>query len=241
MDLSSGMAREYEFLRFIEEIIERSPDIEPTTTHNFKGPDHGFDIAAIRNGQTLLIEIKLTTPQIPSRLEKITARLKAAAESYKTQNRGIEPDLVITFPGVLSQSKMTQALTSGVQIWDGPLLRAMADSLGIEAPPFVAFAGPQSSGTDALGAHSLIQRLRAIAPGSTEWSAYEKYCEDLLNFLFVPPLNLALPQSRDERNAKPPRRHSTKLFARRRVLALHARSLPGALYCRRSQEPKFMP
>ena len=31
------------------------------------------------------------------------------------------------------------------------------------------------------------------------WPAYEKYCEDLLNFLFVPPLNPAIPQSRDGR------------------------------------------
>jgi hypothetical protein len=32
------------------------------------------------------------------------------------------------------------------------------------------------------------------------WPAYENYCEDLLSFLFVPPLNPPIPQSRDERH-----------------------------------------
>jgi hypothetical protein len=49
--------------------------------------------------------------------------------------------------------------------------------------------------------HALLHRLRSIEPGQAGWSAYEKYCEDLLNFLFVPPLTPAIPQSRDDRRA----------------------------------------
>jgi hypothetical protein len=33
-----------------------------------------------------------------------------------------------------------------------------------------------------------------------DWRAYENYCEDLLSFLFVPPLNPPVPQSNDERH-----------------------------------------
>lgn len=43
-------------------------------------------------------------------------------------------------------------------------------------------------------------RLAGIRPGTAGWPAYEKYCEDLLSFLFVPPLNPPIPQSRDERH-----------------------------------------
>jgi hypothetical protein len=46
----------------------------------------------------------------------------------------------------------------------------------------------------------LASRLAGIKPGIVGWPAYEKYCEDLLSFLFVPPLNPPIPHSRDERH-----------------------------------------
>lgn len=48
--------------------------------------------------------------------------------------------------------------------------------------------------------YDLESRLADIRPGIAGWPAYEKYCEDLLSFLFVPPLNPPIPQSRDERH-----------------------------------------
>jgi hypothetical protein len=47
----------------------------------------------------------------------------------------------------------------------------------------------------------LLNRLHEIPPGRDGWPAYKKFCEDLLNFLFVPPLNPAIAQSRDDRGA----------------------------------------
>jgi len=49
--------------------------------------------------------------------------------------------------------------------------------------------------------HELLQALDEIPGGRTGWAAYEKYCEGLLDFLFVPPLNPAIPQSRDAQQA----------------------------------------
>ena len=46
--------------------------------------------------------------------------------------------------------------------------------------------------------HRLVNWLRHVPSGETGWREYEQFCEELLNFLFVPPLASAIPQSRDE-------------------------------------------
>jgi hypothetical protein len=46
----------------------------------------------------------------------------------------------------------------------------------------------------------MLSQLQEIAPGEEQWAWYEKYCEQLLNFLFVPHLNTAIPQSPDEQH-----------------------------------------
>ena len=47
----------------------------------------------------------------------------------------------------------------------------------------------------------LTQRLAQINPGRTDAPAYEKWCEDVLNFLFCPPLNPPIVQQRDNTGA----------------------------------------
>jgi len=91
---------------------------------------------------------------------------------------------------------MAVAAQDRLVIWDGPYLRAKAGQLNIKVPPGVA------SGDDAgiVPGHDLVSRLADIKPGIAGWPAYEKYCEDLLSLLFVPPLNPPIPQSRDERH-----------------------------------------
>lgn len=203
MRTSPDAGRGYEFEQFVQEILERSSDIELAGAPSPYGADYGFDLAAVRNGRPVLIEAKLTTPQTSYRLEQMNSQLKAAAQRYKELHPGPEPELVLTFPGVLSQSKMTVALRSRLEIWDGPYLRARARTLGITVPPYIALESPVAidwRDDDSSYTHTLLDKLRTIRPGQASWSAYEKYCEDLLNFLFVPPLNLAIPQSRDDQH-----------------------------------------
>jgi hypothetical protein len=202
--ISPDAARGLEFEKFVQEILDRSRDIELTAASSSYGTDYGFDFRALRDGRPLLIQIKLTTPQTGYRLEQLNALLKAAAKRYEELNPGQEPGLVLAIPGVLSQSKMAIALRSRLEVWDGPYLRTRAQSLGISVPPYVALEGPEVLERADMGSqytHALLHRLNGIRPGQVDWSAYEKYCEDLLNFLFVPPLNPAIPQSRDEHHA----------------------------------------
>lgn len=198
------MARGLEFEQFVKEILERSPDIEVVATPGPYGPDYGFDLGAVRDGRPLLTQVKLTTPQTSHRLEQMNAALRDAADQYRQLHPGPEPRLVLAFPGVLAESKLALAARSRLEVWDGPYLRATARHLGIHVPPYVALEGSGPTGqldAESQPAHALLYRLHGIEPGRSGWSAYEKYCEDLLNFLFVPPLNPAIPQSRDGRHA----------------------------------------
>jgi hypothetical protein len=72
----------------------------------------------------------------------------------------------------------------------------MAGRLDITVAPGVAWGDEESP----LPGYDLVSRLAGIRPGTANWPAYEKYCEGLLSFLFVPPLNPPIPQSRDERH-----------------------------------------
>ena len=46
--------------------------------------------------------------------------------------------------------------------------------------------------------HNVPPHRMHLERTGNRWLAYEKFCEDLLNFLFVPPLNPAIAQSRDD-------------------------------------------
>jgi hypothetical protein len=204
MYASPDMARGYEFEQFVREILEHAPDIELMATPSPGGPDSGFDLSAVRDGHPLLVQVKVTTPQTSYRFEQMIAVLKEAAERYRELHPGTAPELVLAFPGVLAKSKRTRAIRSQLTVWDGPYLRARAQQFDIRVPPYVARGDSETA--DALDSefpytHALLYRLHRIERGQAGWPAYEKYCEDLLNFLFVPPLNPAIPQSRDDHRA----------------------------------------
>jgi hypothetical protein len=189
------------FELFVTEILTRDPRIQLVSASllervSRETVDYGTDFVVLRRGQTLLVETKSVTPQTIRRLEAQSHQLHRAAHAYIDRHPdGPEPKLVLAFPGVLPLAKRAAAARRGLEIWDGPYLRNEAERLGITVPPGIAFG-------DAPGlvpGYDLVARLTGIRPGSADWPAYEKYCEDLLSFLFVPPLNPPVPQTRDER------------------------------------------
>jgi hypothetical protein len=146
----------------------------------------------------LLVAVKLTTPQTSHRLEEQRRQLRATGRSYRERHAGEqEPGLVLAVPGALPPSERAAVAQESLEIWDGPYLRARAERFGVEVPPEVA----SRDEADVAPGYDLESRLPNIRPGIADWRVYEKYCEDLLSFLFVPPLNPPIPQSRDERNA----------------------------------------
>lgn len=210
MASSLGPNAQHEFERFLGQILERSATLEMTATPGRNDLDSGFDFIADHDGRILLIQAKLTTPQTSYRLEQMIAVLRDATRSYQELHPELAPVPVLAVPGVLSRPKTSLAEKTGLEVWDGPYLRNLAWRLNLHVPPFVAYEPSPDLDYDRAAApgdtetrytYTLIDRLASIRPGKRAWSAYEEYCEELLNFLFVPPLNPAIPQSRDDRGA----------------------------------------
>ena len=187
---------------FVTEILSRDPEIELVSASLRGGgaretAAYGTSFVAVRRGRTLLIEARAVTPQTSRRLEEQSRHLQDAARVYMERHpHELEPGVVLACPGVLRQSKRAAAAQQNLEIWDGPYLSARAGQLDISVPPGIAPGGEQSL----RPGYDLAARLAGIRPGTAGWPAYEKYCEDLLSFLFVPPPNPPIPQSRDERH-----------------------------------------
>jgi hypothetical protein len=182
---SSPSARGYEFERFVRQVVARSKGMVVPVSG--RGKEHGFDMRALRDGRPVLVEAKVVTPQTTVRLREAIAQLEAAADRYTDSRDGVEAELILAFPGVLSSRKSDVARASRVTIWDGRYLRDRASRYGISVPPYVAPAEItelQDEGS-ALG-HELVRKLHEIAPGTGQWSLYEKYCEELLNYFIMP-------------------------------------------------------
>lgn len=198
------LSRWWEFEQFVREILQRTPDIriaDPTDPLLSTGTrkDLGFDIEAVRDGRPLLVEIKAQTPQTSARLSDLTSQLRvAAAKHVRTTGWSVPPDLLAVFPGVLSQRKQESSRKEEVEVWDGRDLQRRARQFGIRVPTFVAADEGEGIGEDRQPAEQLIGRLTTIKPGRADAPAYEKWCEDVLSFLFCPPLNPPIVQQRDD-------------------------------------------
>lgn len=199
--------RWWEFEQFVREILQGTPGIEiPDRAHDIFPAAHrkelGFDIEAVRDHRPLLVEIKSQTPQTGARLSDILSQMREGAARYeKLAGPRVRPQLLAVFPGVLSPRKRVLSRQDDVEIWDGRHLRRRAHQLGLRVPAFVAVLEGEETAEAREPADELTRRLMTINPGRAEAPAYEKWCQDVLSFLFAPPLNPPIVQRRDDMGA----------------------------------------
>lgn len=192
-------ARGWQFERFVRDLLAQTPGVKLLdTAEDVVAPDMRCDLVAERDGRPLLLEIKVQTPQTNQRAREIVAQLKAAADRYRRTRPGVrEPSLVVAFPGVLLPLRLAFFYKEGVEVWDGRYLQSQARKFGVTVPAFVAVLEGEEQLEDREPAQELLRRLSSVLPGRAHWPLYESFCEAALNFLFCPPLKLAIPQSRD--------------------------------------------
>ena len=185
-----------QFERFVGELFSRMYEIPATELERDQAADLGVDIRAVHAGQPVFVEVKARTPQTNRRLSDMITQLKTAADRYRQAHPGsADPHLIVSFPGVLSPHKV---VPPDVEVWDGRFLKREARRLGIPTPDFLASAEGEERAEEREPAEDLTRRLGLISPGRPDWVRYEKFCEDMLSFLFCPPLQQVLPQSRNE-------------------------------------------
>jgi hypothetical protein len=189
--MDDARASAVEFDRFLLEIMDRTAEIRLASV-----PRTPFDLQAWRHGEALHVFTEIPTPQTPARLRSLAKELDKWINLTESFDVGFRPAFVLAVPGLLLSSRIKDgdAIWSRFEVWDGPRLHRWATELGVPIPPFVISGEPENSAggeQNALSSttieHALLRRLAQIAYGQPAWREYEKFCEDLLNFLFVPP------------------------------------------------------
>jgi hypothetical protein len=192
-------AQGWAFERFVRDILAGQPDVTGVEGEVGAAGDLGIDIAGRQGGRPVLVEAKAQTPQTSARLQDVIARLQEASAYYsRAHPESPRPRLVVAFPGILSPRKETPVAAAQVEIWDGPFLQREARRLAIRAPSYLAAAEGEESPEEREPTDDLLRRLGRVPPGVSNSVRFEKFCEDMLNFLFCPPLNQVIPQSSTE-------------------------------------------
>lgn len=94
---------------------------------------------------------------------------------------------VLVVLGKLSSGARALAQSLGLMVWEWPeLLLQLGLTKGI--PSSISDGSTETPQIEDVRAGTLAQTLSEIAPGRADWPKYQQFCFDLVEHLFVPPL-----------------------------------------------------
>lgn len=190
---TSGSDSELGFIAFLKQLIPSLPEYAGQSV-SVDEEDDGADLVVWTEGQPAIVEAKSDTPKTPERLKTIVEQLQRTATTWRNQSGFTrEPRLVLAVPGILSGEHPAILHARGVTVWDGPVLTSAATASGTPLPPgmhlttrFLIKKPP---------AMVLRRRLHRTPLGREYWLQYQRWCSDLLAYLFCPPLEAPLTES----------------------------------------------
>ena len=198
--LSSPDFMAFEFPSYIVKMMRKNPDFENVQSEYrlvIDGSNVFVDVACSNKGKRTLVEIKQTPPFTKDRLLAYIARLQ--------QYSKVEPnaDLVLLFPGAMSQEYYAIATESHISIWDSRKLRDIFSNqlVILENTPLyhLFYLGPNGDESNSQPAR-FISELENISPGRDDCQKYQEKCKDIFEYLFSPPLGKPHYENRDETN-----------------------------------------
>jgi hypothetical protein len=156
-------------------------------------------VAYLLDGSVAIIEVKSQMPATGRRLASAADELREYFEAYVRQH-GDESSVlrVLAVPGKLTQAGLEFLRTQGVDsVIDGPMIRRALDRQDDDVDGLAEPEAEQPTNVRAE-AHALLGKLERIKPGSDQWQDYQKLCGSMLEFLFCPPLESPIVESRNE-------------------------------------------
>jgi hypothetical protein len=213
-DELDGSARWHEFRRFALSVLKLTLGERWRSTAHEESlhVDASVDTLIGPDGQDVLVQVKLETPQTAQRLcsaaEELAWHRNAYIERRVSDN---DPKALLAFPGVLAASRLSLLRSDQIDIWDGNRLTAAAHKFGV-TPPFYVVANEDTRGLGysvKLQGYGeswmpfeepacLAERLAFLGRGKQYWRSYEDFSEELLTYLFVPPLSQVITQRADQ-------------------------------------------
>lgn len=189
---------ELDFTHFLVQLLVKTGH-RNVSQNVLLAPGARADIIAESQDAVLIIEVKRVSPQTNLRIEDAVNQVKHYGDLARaTQYGDHRQRLVVAAPGILANKGAEPITKSGIEIWDGPWIaqRSVAAGLQDEASKFLApeyfEAAPQSEALD------LIDKLVQMPAGRATWSAYQRLCRDIAEYLLCPPLKSPVWESLDD-------------------------------------------
>ncbi|MFD8085565.1 hypothetical protein ACFV4F_28135 [Kitasatospora sp. NPDC059722] len=196
--MTGAQFREFELTRFLLKLLKASGYSESAIGYNVNFARR-IDILMESGGEVFIIEVKRAPPQTDLRIDQVVDQIRSQASRVQSEGRLTLPQrLVLATPGSLSPKSLEVLQASGIEVWDGPWIARMSESVGL-ASEAAAFLAPEnfSSALDGQPT-SLASRLSEMSPGRATWSSYQKLCREIFEYLFCPPLQAAIWESSNE-------------------------------------------
>jgi len=152
-----------------------------------KETNHGKDL--------FIAEVSIASSFTEEKVSQIIKRLLDYKEILPSVNA------VLITPSELSKKYIEQINNNGIVLWDKEFLAQEFSAQIIEEEPssFRAFFDlPAETIADVDEHQKLIDRLNACPAGWDSWVDYQNLVQNILEFLFCPPLNSPIPQSNDK-------------------------------------------
>ncbi|MEW2081278.1 restriction endonuclease [Streptomyces sp. NPDC005283] len=190
--------REVEFTQFLIELLRKSGYTRTQSEVAVSG-DRRVDIIAGSPDEILVIEVKGTSPQTPRRLRESVEQLRSYSSLVQSDADSGRPyRLILATPGNLTRDTREGLSRKGITLWDGRLLAQMSAAVGLEAEASRFLSDEHFSEMPRSQQPDFAEQLAQISPGRAAWSAYQRLCRQIAEYLFCPPLRLAIWESTNE-------------------------------------------
>lgn len=196
--------REVEFVRFLANLLEASPEYSGVKIDVVTGRDLRYraDILAdrkVNHGiEGVLVECKLRPIFTKAHALNVVEQLK----KYKST---FSPDrLALAIPATLQDSEKELLKEHGIELWDIEYIanRFEEQLRKFSAGPYKQFyLSKVSRGSKLTREQELIALLKACPAGRKDWHVYQSLIGDVLECLFCPPLENPIPELSDKSKA----------------------------------------
>jgi hypothetical protein len=196
----SERLRELEFINSLVELLRVHPafhDVDPAALRSSATEARALpDITCYRGGVLYVIECKSLAPAVQSRIDRYIRQLARLRETYSAA-----ASVVLAIPEPLQDEYKAAFREKGFEVWD---ISVIAEYFGNYAghvgdPTFrELLAHAAATAHVPTTGQALRERLRDLPCGRAAWSAYQRLCVDIVEYLFVPPLGKPLYESSDE-------------------------------------------
>ena len=190
----------YQFEEYVKRLLNANGKYSVVTKHiSIDGKIIDSDIVFERetdHGKELFAaEVSVVSSFTEKKVSQIIKRLLDYKEILPSVNT------VLITPSELSKKYIEQINNSGIILWDKEFLAQEFSAQIIKEEPssFRAFFDlPVEPIADVDEHQKLIDRLNACPAGWESWVDYQNLVQNILEFLFCPPLNSPIPQSNDK-------------------------------------------